>query len=70
MEKVSIPENLCLYYMSNNNGEGGNNENLKQQSDEIREEFPYKCNSCARAFANRTTFEQHQLSEHRDQHTI
>ena len=58
--------------MSNNNSEGGNNKNKnpKQQSDEIREESPYKCNFCGRAFANRAIFEQHQFSEHRDQQTI
>jgi hypothetical protein len=56
--------------MSNNNSESGNNKNPKEQLDEIREESPYKCNFCGRAFANRSTFEQHQLSEHRDQQTI
>ena len=55
---------------NDNNSEGGNNENPKEQLDEIREESPYKCNFCGRAFANRAIFEQHQFSEHRDQQTI
>jgi hypothetical protein len=56
--------------MSNDNGESGNNKNPKERFDETREESPYKCNFCGRAFVDRSTFEQHQLSEHRDQQTI
>jgi hypothetical protein len=56
--------------MISNNNEGINNKNPKERSDEIREESPYKCNFCGRAFANRAIFEQHQFSKHRDQQTI
>jgi hypothetical protein len=70
IEKLFIPEYSYLYRIISNNNEGINNKNPKERSDEIREESPYKCNFCGRAFANRTTFEQHQFSKHRDQQTI
>ena len=54
---------------SNNNGRG-NNKDPKERLDEIREQSPYKCSFCGKAFVNRSTFEQHQLNEHRDQQTI
>jgi hypothetical protein len=57
--------------MSNSNNNGGdNNKDPKEPLDEIREESPYKCNFCGKAFANRSAFEQHQFKEHRDQQTI
>ena len=55
--------------MSNNNGRG-NNKDPKERLDEIREQSPYKRSFCGKAFANRSTFEQHQFNEHRDQQTI
>jgi transposase-like protein len=56
--------------MSNDISESSNNKSPNERLNEIREESPYKCNSCGRAFEDRSTFEQHQLSEHRDQQTI
>lgn len=38
--------------------------------DELKEESPYKCSFCDRAFPDRRAFESHQASVHRDQQSI
>jgi len=40
---------------------------LSEKFDDMREESPYKCSLCDRAFRDRQEFERHQGSEHRDQ---
>ncbi|MDQ3968837.1 MAG: C2H2-type zinc finger protein [Thermoproteota archaeon] len=42
----------------------------KEKFDEQREESPYKCSLCDRAFSDRSEFEQHQNSMHREQQSI
>ena len=38
--------------------------------DELREESPYKCSLCDRAFADRAVFERHQATDHREEQSI
>ncbi len=38
--------------------------------DELKEESPYKCSLCDRAFANRAELEQHQATLHREEQTV
>jgi uncharacterized C2H2 Zn-finger protein len=42
----------------------------KENIDEKREESPYKCSICDRAFSDRAEFERHQNSRHREQQSI
>jgi uncharacterized C2H2 Zn-finger protein len=42
----------------------------KETSDKQREESPYKCSICDRAFSDREEFERHQNSMHREQQSI
>jgi uncharacterized C2H2 Zn-finger protein len=42
----------------------------KEKIDEQREESPYKCSICDRAFSDRGEFERHQNSMHRKQQSI
>ena len=39
-------------------------------SKDLKEESPYKCNLCDRAFLGRAELEQHRGSVHRDQQSI
>jgi uncharacterized C2H2 Zn-finger protein len=38
----------------------------KEKVDEEREESPYKCSICDRAFSDRAEFERHKSSIHRE----
>jgi hypothetical protein len=42
----------------------------KEKFDGLRKESPYKCSLCDRVFLNRTEFERHQNSVHREQQSI
>jgi transposase-like protein len=42
----------------------------KDKSDEERQEPPYKCSLCDRAFSDRAEFEQHQNNQRMDQRSI
>jgi transposase-like protein len=42
----------------------------KKTFDERREESPYKCSTCDRAFSDRAEFELHQNTMHKDQQSI
>lgn len=42
----------------------------KEKIDEEREESPYKCSICNRAFSDRAEFERHQNSMHSEQQSI
>jgi hypothetical protein len=42
----------------------------KEKIDELREESPYKCSICDRAFSDRAEFELHQNNTHREQQSI
>jgi len=42
----------------------------KEKIDEQREESPYKCSICDRAFSDREEFERHQNNIHREQQSI
>jgi uncharacterized C2H2 Zn-finger protein len=42
----------------------------KEKFDQERQESPYKCSLCDRAFSDRAEFEQHQNNLHRDQQSI
>ncbi len=42
----------------------------KENIDEQREESPYKCSICDRAFSDRAEFERHQNTAHREQQSI
>jgi uncharacterized C2H2 Zn-finger protein len=39
----------------------------KEKFDQERQESPYKCSLCDRAFSDRAEFERHQNDLHRDQ---
>ena len=41
-----------------------NSNNEKDSLDRKKEESPYKCNDCDRAFESRKEFENHRLSQH------
>jgi hypothetical protein len=47
-----------------------NERELREKIDEQREESPYKCSICDRAFSDRAEFERHQNSMHREQQSI
>jgi uncharacterized C2H2 Zn-finger protein len=47
-----------------------NERELKANVDEEREESPYKCSICDRAFSDRAEFEGHQNNMHREQQSI
>jgi len=42
----------------------------KEKFQELKEEWPYKCNLCDQAFADSAAFERHQTSDHRGQQSI
>ena len=42
------------------------NSNNKDTLDRKKEESPYKCNNCDRAFQSREEFENHKLSQYRN----
>ncbi len=42
----------------------------KERIDDQREESPYKCSMCDRAFSDRAEFEQHQGNIHKEQQSI
>jgi uncharacterized C2H2 Zn-finger protein len=43
---------------------------LSEKVEELREESPYKCSICDRAFSDRAEFERHQNNMHREQQSI
>lgn len=43
---------------------------LKEKRDDLREESPYKCSLCDRAFPDRAELEEHHGSAHREQQSI
>ncbi|HZA64660.1 MAG TPA: C2H2-type zinc finger protein [Nitrososphaeraceae archaeon] len=47
-----------------------NESESKANVDEEREESPYKCSICDRAFSDRTEFERHQNNMHGEQQSI
>lgn len=47
-----------------------NEKESKAKVDEEREESPYKCSICDRAFFDRAEFERHQNNMHREQQSI
>ena len=47
-----------------------NERELKEKIDEKREESPYKCSLCDRAFSDRAEYESHQNSVHAEEQSI